>query len=88
MDLHFTMPSGTLHSRDERRDTRRASLIKKRVRSKIKAYSSRSSTSSRPVLASEVMKALDYDAFQFSRKLKDSLLARMYVVACILLALS
>ena len=82
------MPSGTLHSRDERMDTRRASLIKKRVRSKIKAYSSRPSTSRRPVLASKVMKALDYDPSKFSRKLKESLLTRMYVVVCILPTLS
>ena len=88
MDLLFPIRSGTLHSRDEKEDTRRASLIKNRVRSKIKAFSSRSSTSSRPVPASEVMQALDYDPSKFSKKLKDSVLTRMYVVACILIALS
>ena len=87
MDLHFYDSSGTLHSRDEKNDTRRASLIKDRVRSRIKAFSRWSLTSRRPVLAKEVMEALEYSPSGFSARLRGSLLARMYVIACILLVL-
>ncbi|KAI9572329.1 hypothetical protein HD554DRAFT_2015301 [Boletus coccyginus] len=74
--------AGTLHSRDEMSDTRRASLIKNRVRSRIKAFSGRSSMSGRPIPAKDVMDALDYSASKFSAKLKASLIARMYVRWC------
>ena len=78
--------SGTLHSRDEMKDTGRASLIKERVRSKIKPYSGRPSTSTRRIQASEVMKAFDYDPTKLSKKLDEAVRAGMYVVACTLLA--
>lgn len=87
MNPRMMVRSGTLHSRDDMQDTRRATLIKSRLRSKIKAFSSRSLTSSPAVVASEVMQALDYDHSNFSKKVKDVLLPGMYVVVCILIAL-
>ncbi|KAF8548444.1 hypothetical protein OG21DRAFT_1394747, partial [Imleria badia] len=71
--------AGTLHSRDEIKDTGRASLIKDRVRATIKAYPApkRSSTSPRRVPASDVMQAFDYDHTKFSMKLNDAVLSRM-----------
>ena len=71
------MFSGTLHSRDEIKDTGRASLIRDRVRAIIKAYSS--STTGRRVLASDVIQAFEYDPTKFSKKLNDGVLSGMYV---------
>ena len=55
-------------------DTKRAALIKGRVRSRIKAYSSQSST---PVVASDIMQEWDYDPSKSSKELKHVLLPGM-----------
>ncbi|KAI9572327.1 hypothetical protein HD554DRAFT_1671379 [Boletus coccyginus] len=69
--------AGTLHSRIEMSDTGRASLIKDRVRSRIKAFSGRSSTSGRPITAKDVMDAFDYSPSKFSAELKESFVVRI-----------
>ncbi|KAG9316181.1 hypothetical protein JVU11DRAFT_2202 [Chiua virens] len=62
--------AGTLHTRDEMQDTRRASLIKNRIRSGIKAYSALSSKSKRSVATSDILAEFHHDPSKLHKKLK------------------